>query len=260
MNPLLLLSRVRVVLCRPAHPGNIGAAARAMKTMGLTRLHLVSPKSFPDQIATDRAAGADDLLQVAQCHESLDEALSGVHFALGMSARTRDLGPQEEGVRDGVQRIIEEAAIGDVALVFGNEATGMSNEELLRCHATAKIPTDPDFSSLNLGAAVQVLAYEVRMAVSGVNAQQASTASRSLGTPATNAELEGLYGHLQQLMTETGFFNPEHPGRLMQKIRKLFGRSRLERDEVNILRGVLSSAQRPTGHAGCRPKDKLSNS
>ena len=256
MNPDLLLSRIRVVLCRPAHPGNIGAAARAMKTMGLTHLHLVTPKSFPDQVATDRAAGADDLLEAAQCHKSIDEALSGVHFALGMSARTRDLGPQQEGVRDGVVRLVEEAARGEVALVFGNEATGMSNDELLRCHAVAKIPTNPDFSSLNLGAAVQVLSYEVRMAILGVNGPQGSEVARSSGIPATNAELEGFYGHLQELMTDTGFFNPEQPGRLMQKIRKLFGRARLEREEINILRGVLASAQTPTGHAGCRPRGK----
>lgn len=249
MKPEVLLSRIRIVLCRPSHPGNIGAAARAMKTMGLSRLCLVSPKQFPDPEADTRATGAVDLLQQAEIFPSLKDALAGAVFVVGLSARRRDLGPEIGEPREMVARLIAAAAEGDVALVFGNETMGLSNDEIQLCHAAVSIPTNPDFSSLNLGSAVQVLCYEVRMAVFAGRPPETDTLATPFVSPtATHGEVEGFYEHLESVMTATGFFNPEHPGRLIPKLRRLFGRVRLERDEVNILRGVLAATQNPTGH------------
>jgi tRNA/rRNA methyltransferase len=249
MNPEVLLSRIRIVLCRPSHPGNIGAAARAMKTMGLQHLHLVEPKKFPDVEADVRATGAVDLLQGAKIHSSLASALSGCIFSVAMSARQRDLGPPVGQPRDVVGQLMEAAANGEVALVFGNETVGLNNEDVLACQAAVCIPTNPDFSSLNLGSAVQVLCYECRMAAFAGRPPVTNQGVTPFASPsATHDEIEGLYGHLQGLMTETGFYNPQQPGRLMAKLRRLFGRARLERDEVNILRGILASMVNRTGH------------
>ena len=249
MNPEVLLSRIRVVLCRPSHPGNIGAAARAMKTMGLSDLHLVSPRQFPDPEADTRATGAVDLLHHARVCDSLKEALAETTFAVAMSARQRDLGPSVGQPRAVVGRLLAEARNGKVALVFGNETVGLSNEEVMHCQAAVCIPTNPEFSSLNLGAAVQVLCYECRMAAyAALPPVTGHAATPAASPPATLAEVEGFYGHLQSLMTETGFFNPDQPGRLLPKLRRLFGRVGLERDEVNILRGILASTQVHTSH------------
>lgn len=249
MNPELLLSRIRVVLCRPSHPGNIGAAARAMKTMGLADLYLVEPKRFPDPEADVRATGAVDLLQQARVVASLDEALAGCVFAVGMSARQRDLGPPVGQPRETVSRLLREAEQGAVALVFGNETVGLSNEEVLRCQAAVCIPTDPSFSSLNLGAAVQLMCYECRMTVFAERPPVPAQGVTPFTSPAATAdEVEGFFRHLESVMRATGFLNPAQPGRLMPKLRRLFGRARLERDEVNILRGVLSATQNGTGH------------
>jgi len=249
MNPEVLLSRIRVVLCRPSHPGNIGAAARAMKTMGLSRLYMVAPKQFPDPEADTRATGAVDLLAQATVTNTLKEALAGTSFAVALSARQRDLGPELGAPRETVARLLAEAEDGDVALVFGNETVGLSNEEILNCQAAVTIPTNPDFSSLNLGAAVQVLCYECRMTAFAAKPPVIAPGVTPFTSPAaTHDEVEGLYGHLEAVMTHTGFFNPEQPGRLLPKLRRLFGRIRLERDEVNILRGILASTQVRTGH------------
>lgn len=249
MNPEILLSRIRVVLCRPSHPGNIGAAARAMKTMGLSDLRLVSPKQFPDPEADVRATGAVDVLQQAKITDDLAQALHGCVLTVALSARARDLGPAPATPRTAMDRLVAAAGEGNVALVFGNETSGLSNEELGLCQLAVSIPTNPDFSSLNLGAAVQVLCYECRMAAhAGAAPLMEQQATPFSAPPATHDELEGLYGHLEQVMTATGFFNPAQPGRLLQKVRRLFGRIALERDEVNILRGILSATQSPTRH------------
>lgn len=248
MNPELLLSRIRVVLCRPSHPGNIGAAARAMKTMGLSRLYLVEPKQFPDPEADTRATGAVDVLANATVVRSLGEALTGASFAVALSARQRDIGPVLGAPRETVARLVSEAAEGEVALVFGNETVGLSNEEILHCQAAVTIPTNPDFSSLNLGSAVQVLCYECRMTAFAGQPPAVQLTTPFASPAATNDEVEGLYAHLEHVMTDTGFFNPEQPGRLLPKLRRLFGRVRLERDEINILRGILASTQVKTGH------------
>jgi len=249
MNPEVLLSRIRVVLCRPSHPGNIGAAARAMKTMGLSNLYLVQPKQFPDPEADTRATGAVDVLQQATVTASLAEALTGTVLAVALSARQRDLGPAIGQPRETVARLLAEAEQGEVALVFGNETVGLSNEEILECQAAVTIPTNPDFSSLNLGSAVQVLCYECRMTAFAERPPVAGQGVTPFASPAaTHDEIEGLMGHLESVMTDTGFYNPEQPGRLMPKLRRLFGRVRLEKDEINILRGVLASTQVKTGH------------
>jgi len=247
ISPEQLLSRIRVVLCRPSHPGNIGAAARAMKTMGLSRLYLVTPKQFPDPEADTRATGAVDVLAAAKVCPSLDEALAGTVFAIGMSARQRDLGPTPRQAREAITDVLAEATRGEVALVFGNETVGLSNEEVLRCHEAATIPANAEFSSLNLGAAVQVLCYEARMAAfAGVPPIVADTTP--FASPvASHEEVEGLMGHLEGVMVDTGFLNPAQPKRLVPKLRRLFARARLEKDEINILRGILAATQHKTG-------------
>lgn len=248
-SPEQCLQRIRVVLARPSHPGNIGAVARAMKTMGLAQLCLVNPKSFPDPEADTRATGAVDLLAAARVCQSLDEALAGAVHAVAVTARRRDLGPQPVPAREGVASLLQWAAQGEVALVFGNETTGLSNDEVQRCQSAVTIPTAPDFSSLNLGAAVQLLCYEARMT--------AITAPATLGDPrvtpfvsppATLDEAEGFYTHLETVMVDTGFIDPAKPKRLMPKLRRLFGRAGLERDEVNILRGILTATQQSAKH------------
>ncbi len=238
------LQRVRVVLCATSHPGNIGAAARAMKTMGLTRLVLVNPKIFPDPQAEAMASGADDVLVKAKVCASLAEALQGVVLALAMTARRRELATAPLWVRDGALELAGMAAQGEVALVFGNETSGLSNEELAQCGCWAMIPTNPDFSSLNLAAAVQVMCYELRMALLGT---QAVPTIADAGQLATHDEVEGVLCHFEQSAIESGFLDVASPGRLMLRLRRLFARARLEREEVNILRGFLASFQRKRG-------------
>ena len=220
-----------------------------MKTMGLSSLYLVAPKQFPDPEADTRATGAVDLLEKAKVTATLKEALAGAAFVVALSARQRDLGPVLGAPRETVARLLAEAGEGEVALVFGNETGGLSNEEILHCQAAVTIPTNPDFSSLNLGSAVQVLCYECRMAAFAAKPPVAGQGVTPFASPAaTHDEVEGLYSHLEAVMTATGFFNPEQPGRLLPKLRRLFGRVRLEKDEINILRGVLASTQVKTGH------------
>ncbi|MDR2787959.1 MAG: RNA methyltransferase [Candidatus Accumulibacter sp.] len=243
------LSRVRVVLSNPSHPGNIGAAARAMKTMGLRRLYLVRPKRFPDPEADARAAGAGDVLERAVVRETLDDALSGVVFAVALSARHRNLGPQRLQAREAAPLILEraEAGDGDVALVFGNETTGLSNDEVQRCQRAVFIPADASYSSLNLGAAVQLLCYELRLAACGGRPREATRTLPFSSPPASSDDIERFYAHLMRVMVRTGFLDPRQPKRLMAKIRRLFGRAALERDEVNIMRGILDAAERAFG-------------
>jgi tRNA/rRNA methyltransferase len=236
----LSLNRFRVVLSHPSHPGNIGAVARALKTMGLSRLYLVSPRSFPDPEAETRASGATDVLANAVVCSSLTEALTGVTMAAAFTARRRELSLPMQWARQAAGTLAEAAEQGDVALVFGNETYGLSNEELALCQLPVMIPANPEYSSLNLGAAVQLMCYELRIAT-----QSLGEAPASYGELATIDEVEQMIDHFQKAMTTSGFFNPENPKRLMPRLRRMFGRIRLERDEVNILRGMLSSFQFP---------------
>ena len=236
------LSGIRIVLVEPTHPGNIGAAARAMKTMGLTRVTLVKPKQFPCAEATAMAAGADDLLVRAQVCEHLGEALAGCGWVVGTSARSRAIPWPVLDPRAAALQIISATAQGDVAVVFGREHAGLSNEEVELCQAMVQIPSDPEFSSLNLAAAVQVLTYELRVAaLKDGEAPALETVSDS--PPATSDELERFYAHLEDALVRVGFHDPAKPRRLMRRLRRLFNRARLDQNEVNILRGFLTAVQ-----------------
>jgi tRNA/rRNA methyltransferase len=237
------LDRVRVVLHRTSHPGNIGAAARAMKTMGLSRLVLVSPKRFPDGEADTLSVGAQDILQAARVCDSLDEALSGAAVAIAFSARSRDLSHPPLDPRAAAAEAIATARQNEVALVFGNETAGLANEDVLRCNRLAHIPADPRYSSLNLAAAVQVITYEVRMAALAGEASGASPQRSADLAPID--EVERFYAHLETSLGATGFLDPGKPKRLMERLRRLFGRAGLEREEINILRGMLSAWDDP---------------
>jgi tRNA/rRNA methyltransferase len=238
MDDLALLDNVRVVLCEPSHPGNIGAAARALKTMGLTRLHLVRARSFPHPDADARASGALDVLQGARCHDDIDQALAGTTFVCGLSARRRDLAPQMRDARAAARELVAHARSGEAAVVFGSERVGLSIAELSRCQRLVRIPANAAYASLNLAAAVQVMVYELRCA----SLEQAPVANADSDlAPATHEEVERLLVHLEQAMRATGFLHPERPGRLMQRMRRLLARARPEPEEVAILRGFLHS-------------------
>ena len=236
-----MLGTMRIVLVETSHPGNIGAAARAMKTMCLEDLVLVNPAEFPHADATARASGAGDILERARVTATLDEALAGCALVAGSSARRRDIGPPELAPQECAMRLTTAAARQDVALVFGRERTGLTNEELGRCNLLVSIPANPDYSSLNLAAAVQVLCYELMLARAA-----APAAADAPDTPlATADEMERLYEHLEAAALETGFLDPAKPKHLMRRLRRLFNRAQPDQNEVNILRGLLSALQEP---------------
>jgi tRNA/rRNA methyltransferase len=239
------LNNIRIVLCQTSHPGNIGAAARAMKTMGLNQLYLIQPKIFPDKEADAMACGAVDLLENAVVCETLEQALNGCTLAIGMSARVRNLSHELLPAR---KAAVQAAAMADtqpVALVFGTEMSGLSNTELDLCQLLAMIPTNTDFSSLNLAAAVQVMSYEVRMAILETTADNNNISTQPLDPVAAIEDIEGFYRHLEETLLKIGFLNPLAPGRLMQRVRRIYARARLEKEEVNILRGILKHTQYP---------------
>jgi len=233
-----LLANIRIVLTRTSHPGNIGAAARAMKTMGLSQLVLVNPAVFPNSQADAMASSAVDVLQQAWVCDTLAEALVGTTLALGVSARRRDIVSEVLTPPEAAIRLLTEAQAAPVALVFGNETSGLSNEELSLCQGLVTIAANPDYTSLNLAAAVQVLSYEIRQAWLG----HASWPQPEMDA-ATGDELEKFYGHLETALAELEFLNPGSPSKLMLKLRRLFARTRLAKEEVNILRGILTAAQ-----------------
>ncbi len=238
------LARIRLILSHPSHPGNIGACARAMKTMGLFKLYLVNPKKFPDPEANARAAGADDVLQNAMIVNSLQEALEGVVFAAAVTARHRNLAPAPLLANAAAKELIEKSVHGEIALVFGNETSGLSNDEVQACQRTIHIPANPDYSSLNLGSAVQILCYEIYKEALFTEGKSASIIEAPFSPLAKFEEIEGLYTHLQCAMIKSGFLDPQEPKRLMAKLRRLFGRIQLEKDEINILRGVLDALEK----------------
>jgi tRNA (cytidine32/uridine32-2'-O)-methyltransferase len=234
------LEHIRVVLVATSHPGNIGSTARAMKTMGLHALYLVTPKCFPDAKATELAAGADDVLEQAVVTNSLDDALRGCQLILSTSARPRDLslpGLIPSSCADLVKSLPDDTR---VAIVFGRERTGLTNEELLKSHYHIHIPSAPEYSSLNLSQAVQIIAYELRMKILSPEA----TVSHRSDDLAHADEVERFYEHLQTVMIEIQFLKKVAPRRLMQRVRRLFNRVQLEQMEVSILRGMLSQVQK----------------
>ncbi len=250
-----MLKNVRVVLVNTSHPGNIGGAARAMKNMGLSELVLVDPERFPDPDAVSRASGADDVLANARIVATLEEAIADCSLVLGTSARDRRipwpvLDPRESA--DKVLDQLEQLPDAQIALVFGREDSGLTTDELQRCQYHVHIPSMPDFSSLNLAAAVQVLAYELRM--QGLQREGAPTKMHKVETtavfneiPATAGELEQFYQHLEQVLVEIGFHDPQKPRQLLPRLRRLYGRVHLNRMEMNILRGILTETQKAIG-------------
>ncbi|MCB6182523.1 RNA methyltransferase [Leeia sp. TBRC 13508] len=241
----LPLNRIRVVLSHTSHPGNIGATARAMKNMGLSKLYLVNPKHFPDEEATTRASGAADVLENAIVVDSLAKALEGTVVAAALTSRRRELGPELMDARRCAAHLCDLAQTEEVALVFGNETNGLSIEEVSLCNLLVTIPTNPVYSSLNLAQAVQVLTYECRMAI---NTSVENVVERH--QLATHEEIELFYQHLEQSLIEVGFLNPANPKRLMPRLRRLFGRKQLEKEEVDILRGMIKVMQKGKGKNG----------
>ena len=243
--PRILVFVIRFVLCRPSHPGNIGSAARAMKAMGLSDLRLVAPERYPAPEAQWMATNAGDVLEKAVVHENLLAAIEDCTATFAMSARGREWSPQVMDVRTAAARAVQ--VDGPVAFVFGNEMAGLTNDEMFACQNLVHIPASKEFSSLNLAQAVQVAAYELHM-------------SRDVAIPfarvekqATVADLEGLYGHLEEAALATGFMAPS--SRLRERWRRLFSRvPALEREEVNILRGLLKALMTPK-HGGHEPKE-----
>jgi tRNA/rRNA methyltransferase len=232
--------RIAVVLSRPSHPGNIGSASRALKTMGFADLRLVEAPAL-DEEAKALAAGAADVLEAARRYDTLEAAIADCGLAVAFTARARGLSRDAAPIRDLAPAIVAAAGDSRVALVFGNETSGLSNDEIGRCQRIASIPANPGYSSLNLAAAVQVACYEVSVAA-GVN----ETAGREPFEAATGEDLEALYEHFERSMVGSGYLDRRRPGRLMERLRRLFGRTRLERSEVKVLRGMLEAFERKT--------------
>ena len=246
-------SQLRIVLVGTQHPGNIGSAARAMKTMGLSRLVLVAPEKAPDRDTHAMAAGADDLIEAALVFATLAEAVADCRWVLGCTARSRRIQLEQMHPRDAAGRAVLAAAGGPVALVFGRERTGLDNEELQLCHAAVHIPSDPAFSSLNLAAAVQVLSYELRCALLGDAGNGEGSGGRTLPPGehvASHAELEGLFGQLAEALDQIDFHKGRAPASAMRKLRRLYLRANLDSAEVRLLRGVLADTQRMAWLAG----------
>ncbi len=229
----------RIVLVGTTHPGNIGAVARAMKNMGLSQLALVAPRYFPHADATARASGAEDLLEAAVVTGTLAEALHGCRFVAGASARARTIGWPTLAPRECAERLVTESGQGDVAVVFGPEKSGLTNEDLDRCQVLLSIPADPAFSSLNLAMAVQIVCYELRLARAG---KPVTPPSREVPL-AKSEDLERFYAHLEQVLTASGFLDPDNPRFLMRRLRRLFTRAEPDQNEINILRGILASLE-----------------
>ena len=237
-------ANIRIVLVNTTHPGNIGGAARAMKNMGLAELYLVQPREYPAPRAVWRAAGARDVLAGATIVESVDEAIADCALVVGTSARERRipwplLNPRECG-----EKIYSEASEHKTALLFGREDRGLTNDELQKCHYHVHIPSNPDYSSLNLATAVQVLAYEVRMASLADDQGNLPSLSEWDQPPVTAGDLEFFHEHLATTMAELQFYDPENPKQLLTRMRRLFNRVRMDQMEVSILRGLLSAVQR----------------
>ncbi|MDO9051028.1 MAG: RNA methyltransferase [Methylotenera sp.] len=244
MNNQHIFNNIRVVLCQTSHPGNIGSAARAMKTMGLQHLYLVKPNIFPDAHATALSTGAADLLENAIVCETLSEALTDCALAIGMSARKRQISHELVNVRDAASRAVSIAVKQPIALVFGTEMSGLSNAELDCCQLLAMIPANPEYTSLNLAAAVQVMSYEIRMAV----LEGKLEAHPNQPELATNEALEGFYTHLEDTLIKIGYLNPDAPKKLSERIRRIYARAKLEKEEVNLLRGILTLSLAPKKH------------
>ncbi len=244
-----MLNRICVVMVNTTHSGNIGAAARAMKNMGLSRLLLVDPIASIDEEAIQRSSRAEDILHNAEIHPTLESAIAGCGLVVGTSARSRSVPWPLMTPRQCGDRAAQAAAAGnDIALVFGRESRGLTNEELHLCNAHVHIPTDENFSSLNVAQAIQVMAYEMRLALTEVeNAESEQRWGVDWDYPmATHDQLNGMLQHMEQTLVEIGFLDPNTPKQLMTRVRRLFQRAAPDRMEINILRGMLAAIQRRT--------------
>ena len=236
------LDNVKIVLVETSHTGNMGSAARAMKTMGLTNLCLVNPVIKPDSQSISLAAGASDIIKQAQIFSSLEEAVADCSLVIGTSARPRSLQWPNLTPKECGDKIIAEAAChAQVALVFGRERVGLTNDELQKCHFHVGIPANPDYSSLNLAMSVQVLSYEIRMSMLSTQNSSLKLDHQDVIEYPKDEDIERFYQHLEQTLLQTGFINPNHPGQIMGRLRRLFTRARIEQQELNILRGILTS-------------------
>ncbi len=233
------LNNINIVLVQPSHPGNIGAAARAMKTMGLQRLVLVNPERYPDPQADWRAASAVDVLDACRICPSLDEAVAGCHWVVGTSGRSRRIPWPVADVRAAAVKLLEQAAVGPVAVLFGRETDGLSNDELQRCNLQLRIPASPKYPSLNLAMAVQVVAYELHLQSEAVPVEPVWDRP-----PATAAEVDAMLEHWRQVLVVSGFLKPDNPGQTLTRLRRLAVRVGLDRTEVHMLRGIAHHLQK----------------
>ncbi len=232
------MENIRIVLVETSHGGNIGAVARAMKNMCLEELALVRPKQFPTEDAMARASGADDILHEASIHQSLDEAVADCALVVGTSARMRSVSWPQLNPRECAELVMQRSIQGKAALVFGRERTGLTNAELERCNYLVNIPANPDYSSLNLGMAVQVISYELMMQLR--QGRKLVAEEREL---AKAGDMQGLFQHLEQALEDIGFLDPRKSDKLMRRLKRLFYRAEPDLDELKILRGILSAAQ-----------------
>ncbi|TQQ47952.1 tRNA (cytosine(32)/uridine(32)-2'-O)-methyltransferase TrmJ [Vibrio cholerae] len=238
----MMLERVKVVLVGTTHSGNIGSAARAMKVMGLSQMVLVDPQCQVDAQAIALAAGASEIALNAQIYPTLEAAVADCGLVVGTSARSRTLEWPMLDPRECGEKLISEANQHSVAMVFGRERTGLTNDELQLCHYHVCVPANPEYSSLNLAMAVQLLSYEVRMAY--LTLQQSLQSSTLQEEYPRHQELERFYAHLEQVIMQTEFISAQQPGQVMNKLRRMFTRARPETQEINILRGILTSVQK----------------
>lgn len=239
-----ILENIHIVLVETSHGGNIGAVARAMKTMELSRLVLVNPTGFPSAECTARACGADDLLANARVYGDLDTALQDYQLVIGSSARQRTVAWPELDPRQTAPRLLTAASHGPVALLFGRESSGLTNTELDRCQALACIPTNTQFSSLNIAAAVQVFAYEIHTTYLATNADARPNPHRDVHNPAPMSELEAMFAHLATTLNAIDYGNARQSKKLLRRLRRLLYRTQPDRNEINMLRGMFSTTQR----------------
>ena len=237
-----LLKQFRIVLCETSHPGNIGSVARAMKTMGFSDLYLVNPKDFPSKHAQALACGAEDILKKATVTTSLEVALKNINHIIGFTARKRELTQPHKNVRDLSKQLINEASNNKIAIIFGNETNGLSNLELQHCQSLGFIDANSKYSSLNLAHAVQIVCHEIRM-VSEFPVK--NKILKQITKNYVSHDLQnGFYKHLEEILDEIGFLKKIQADRLMMRLRLLFNRTQMEKEEVNILRGILSEIQK----------------
>ena len=232
------MDQIRIVLVRPSHPGNIGAAARAMKNMGFNQLYLVDPEDFPSAVATARASGAEDLLEQVIICDQLEQAISDCHYVITTTARNRSLQWDNLDARKASKQIHKQGQLGQVAVIFGPERTGLSNPEIELSHQLVHIPVSEEFSSMNLAAAVMLICYEIRM--SSIAEPKSYISESEIEQSATSGQVEGFVQHLFEVMDQIGFLTNKPAERLSGRIRRLFSRSRMSQQDVNIMRGILA--------------------